>query len=46
MRNAFLQLRAKKDLERISVKELTQLAEVSKATFYLHYRDIYDLSDF
>ena len=46
LRNAFLQLRAKKDLERISVKELTQLAEVSKATFYLHYRDIYDLSDF
>ena len=45
LHNAFLQLRAKKDLERITVKELTELAEVSKATFYLHYRDIYDLSD-
>ena len=43
--NAFLQLRANKALERITVKELTELAEISKATFYLHYRDIYDLSE-
>ncbi len=43
--NAFLQLRRSKPLERITVKELAELAEVSKATFYLHYRDIYDLSD-
>lgn len=46
IRNAFLQLRAKKSLERITVKELTELAEISKATFYLHYRDIYDLSEY
>lgn len=45
IRNAFLTLRAKKELERITVKELAELAEISKATFYLHYRDIYDLSD-
>ncbi len=43
--NAFLQLRSKKTLEKITVKELCELAEISKATFYLHYRDIYDLSD-
>ncbi len=43
--NAFLQLRKYKPLERITVKELAQLAEISKATFYLHYRDIYDLSE-
>lgn len=43
--NAFLQLRAKKPLERISVKELSELAGINKATFYLHYRDIYDLSE-
>ena len=42
--NAFLQLRSKKTLEKITVKELCELAEISKATFYLHYRDIYDLS--
>lgn len=45
IKNAFIELRAKKPLERISVKELAELAEISKATFYLHYRDIYDLSD-
>lgn len=44
IKNAFLQLRAKKDIERITVKELADLAEISKATFYLHYHDIYDLS--
>lgn len=42
--NAFLQIRSKKPLEKITVKELCELAEISKATFYLHYRDIYDLS--
>ena len=43
--NAFLKLRAKKSLERITVKELSDLAEINKATFYLHYKDIYDLSE-
>lgn len=41
--NAFLQLCAKKPPERITVKELADLAEINKATFYLHYKDIYDL---
>ncbi len=45
IRNAFLQLRAHKPLEKITVKELAQAAQISKATFYLHYRDIYDLSE-
>lgn len=45
IKNAFLQLRARKPLERITIKELAELAEISKATFYLHYKDIYDLSN-
>ncbi len=45
IKDAFLQLRAKKPLERITIRELTELAEISKATFYLHYKDIYDLSE-
>ena len=44
IKNAFLQLRAAKPLEKITIKELSELAEISKATFYLHYKDIYDLS--
>ena len=43
--NAFIQLRSKKPISKITIKELCELAEISKATFYLHYRDIYDLSD-
>ena len=43
--NAFIQLRSKKPLEKISVKELAELAYINKATFYSHYKDIYDLSD-
>ena len=45
IREAFLALRAKKSLERITVKELAEQANINKATFYLHYRDIYDLSE-
>lgn len=45
IKQAFMQLRSQKPLERISVKELAKLAEISKATFYLHYHDLYDLSD-
>lgn len=45
IRNSFLQLRSHKPLERITVTELADLAEISKATFYLHYKDIYNLSD-
>lgn len=43
--NAFLEIRAKKPLEKITVTELCQKAEINKSTFYVHYRDIYDLSE-
>lgn len=42
--NAFLSLRAKKPLEKITVKELCQLARINKSTFYTHYQDIFALS--
>ena len=35
--NAFLQLRSQKPLEKITVRELSDIAEINKATFYLHY---------
>lgn len=43
--NAFITLRAKKPLEKITVKELSELAYINKATFYRHYEDIYALSE-
>ena len=44
--SAWETLRAKKPVEKISVKELSELAQINKATFYLHFHDIYDLSDY
>lgn len=43
--NAFIELRSKKPIERITIKELAELAFINKATFYSHYKDIYDLSE-
>lgn len=45
IRAAFLELLGEKPIERITVKELAERAEVGKATFYLHYRSVYDLRD-
>ena len=45
IRAAFLELREKKPLEKITVKELCQRAEIHKSTFYDHYADVYALSD-
>lgn len=30
------------DIQDISVKELTELVDINRGTFYLHYDDIYD----
>ena len=43
--NAFLTLRSEKPIEKITVRELAEQAEIHKATFYLHYHDIYELSE-
>ena len=45
IKTAFLELREQKPLERITVKELAEKAMINKATFYTHYKDIYDLQD-
>ncbi|MEA4925663.1 MAG: TetR/AcrR family transcriptional regulator [Syntrophomonadaceae bacterium] len=33
----------KKNINNITIKELVDLADVNRGTFYLHYRDIYDM---
>lgn len=32
-----------KNIQKISIKELTDKADINRATFYTHYQDIYDL---
>ncbi len=41
--NAFWRLYAKKSINEIRVKDITDLAGCNRATFYLHYDDIYAL---
>ncbi len=43
--NAFIELRAKKPLEKLTVKELCEKSQINKSTFYVYYHDVYDLSD-
>lgn len=45
IRNAFIELRSKKPLERITVKELCERAVINKTTFYLHYQGTYELAE-
>ena len=45
IKNAFMELRSQKPIEKITVKELCQKAQINKSTFYTHYADVYALSD-
>ncbi len=45
IREEYIRLRAKKPPEKIAVKELCEKAMINKATFYLHYKSIYDLAE-
>ena len=41
IKQAFMELRREKPVEKIRVKELCDRACINKSTFYAHYQDIY-----
>ena len=43
IREAFIELMKRQAIEKITVTQVCELADVSRGTFYLHYRDVYDL---
>jgi AcrR family transcriptional regulator len=43
--DAFMTLYADNPIEKISIKMITDQANLNRGTFYLHYLDIYDLLD-
>lgn len=43
LQQGLIQLMAAKDVRDISVRELSELTDLNRGTFYLHYKDIYDL---
>lgn len=45
IQSAFLKLIFEKDINKITIKELCERADINKSTFYLHYQDIYDLEE-
>lgn len=40
---AFWELYLEKPIDKITIREITDRAGYNRATFYLHYRDVYDL---
>lgn len=45
IRAAFLALLEEKSINKITVAEVSRMADLGRGTFYLHYRDVYDLYD-
>lgn len=43
LKNALMELLKEKSLREISVKELTDAADINRGTFYIHYNDVYDV---
>lgn len=43
LRLALMQLMSEKNVKDISVRELAAIADINRGTFYIHYRDVYDL---
>lgn len=43
LHEALINLLMEKDISRITVKEVTEKAEIHRITFYAHYQDIYEL---
>ncbi len=43
IKNTFLEFLKTKDINKISVAEISRQANLGRGTFYLHYEDIYDL---
>ncbi|SIS70957.1 TetR/AcrR family transcriptional regulator [Alicyclobacillus vulcanalis] len=45
IRDAFVELMKEKDFDHITVQDISERANVSRKTFYLHFLDKYDLLD-
>lgn len=43
LKESFIKLLEQKDISQITIKEICQVADINRATFYSHYDDQYDL---
>lgn len=44
LRECLTRLLKEKKVQDITVRELTDMADLNRGTFYLHYRDVFDRS--
>ena len=45
LRQGLTELLREKSIKKITVRELSERIDINRGTFYLHYKDIYDLVD-
>ncbi len=45
LRSGLTKLMREKPVNEISVRELAELCDINRGTFYLHYKDVYDMVD-
>ena len=43
LKDCLIQLLKEKKVQDITVRELTEMADLNRGTFYLHYKDVFDL---
>jgi AcrR family transcriptional regulator len=43
LKQGLTELMTQKSIKKITVRELSELVDINRGTFYLHYKDIYDL---
>ena len=45
IKKAFISILAEKELNKITVREISEKADINRTTFYAHFLDVYDLYD-
>ena len=45
LQTALIERMQQKPLNRITVREVCEAADINRSTFYMHYKDMYDLMD-
>lgn len=45
LQNALIVCMQQKPFNRITVREICETADINRSTFYMHYKDIYELLD-
>ncbi len=45
LKECLTKLLKEKKIQEITVRELTEMADINRGTFYLHYRDVFDLME-